>query len=971
MSEDNFWLNKIKAFLHDPPDKLLSIASHEERRNYLLKAIGLEYDIEPISDRLSSQLQRAIIGDEAVYDFRRTESNYWPIFIHTITAEQKRYSHIENKVRPTKIKRILQELLKLEIYAISSIYSKDADAKRNYFNIWRFFPGHLNDVISSDREFGQGFAEDFINLPADSRFPDHTIWEHLDLASAIAGAISTGELELFLFKISPVQSFIASARKEKDLWAGSHLLSYLSLTALKKVVDTFGPDSIIFPYLRGQPLLDVLLFPEQFKEWDNSKLLNSAMVANIPNRFLAIVGATEENIKRLTESIKTEIKRILENIVEEALESIVFSAIEDEKLSKFSISKEAIIEDAKKRVSNYFTVTTDFLLVSKIESLASSKDPVESYTALSNFVEKLDLPESEKEKYITWFSLMANVSKYRASPLGLYGLMYELLNESVGYKSATSEKQGAPAGFKCTVCGKEVGIMGSAKNEREFKEFWSLLSERNYQIKKNERLCPICLVKRYYPQWFKKNILKKQFPNRVFSESIWFEDIATITLSKSVTYHNKQMKLIDAIRQHPKHQELIDTVITISRFTKLDKMLQVIQKVMKEELLPSQFYYPESFDYDRFERNWLTAKLETDDRNELIHLLNKAKEILSSIYEDISIKSPPKYYAILVIDGDRIGKALIGDTLKSFVKYIHPRIYETNKDLINSAMKKVSSAGHETGVKRILNPSVHIAISKALMYFSVEIVPNIIAKHNGVTIYSGGDDILALLPMDTVVKCAIEISTAFSKSFDGWNLLPGLSMSGGIIFSHYLNPLFDSLDKARNLEKKAKREGGRDSLFIGFLKRGGQYTIAGGKWNVFKDENFLKLLSYFLPEETTQRYYASSQLIYDIVQNAEFVYEDALKDFMLSEFYRHLHPMIMISSEEKRAEIKELVEGLFKLLPYMGMEEHSLSHKVFAKDVDRESPKEDTEKVRNMQKRLVNLFLLVKNLVESETRLGA
>jgi hypothetical protein len=49
----------------------------------------------------------------------------------------------------------------------------------------------------------------------DTRVPDHSIWDHLDLTSAFAGAFAADpdqEVALLTVSLGPVQSFIAAAR---------------------------------------------------------------------------------------------------------------------------------------------------------------------------------------------------------------------------------------------------------------------------------------------------------------------------------------------------------------------------------------------------------------------------------------------------------------------------------------------------------------------------------------------------------------------------------------------------------------------------------------------------------------------------------------------------------------------------------------------------------------------------------------
>ena len=46
--------------------------------------------------------------------------------------------------------------------------------------------------------------------------------------------------------------------------------------------------------------------------------------------------------------------------------------------------------------------------------------------------------------------------------------------------------------------------------------------------------------------------------------------------------------------------------------------------------------------------------------------------------------------------------------------------------------------------------------------FASSIAPSIVADHGGTLIYSGGDDVLALLPMATAVRCARELEKTFA-----------------------------------------------------------------------------------------------------------------------------------------------------------------------------------------------------------------
>jgi len=102
--------------------------------------------------------------------------------------------------------------------------------------------------------------------------------------------MSKKERYLFLFTITPVQSFLAQARKTQDLYAGSFLLSHLCKTVLKNLP---GDTEVIFP--------------------ESSNI-------SLPNRFLAIVECSPVHLReigqRLVDLVNGELKRISELILE-------------------------------------------------------------------------------------------------------------------------------------------------------------------------------------------------------------------------------------------------------------------------------------------------------------------------------------------------------------------------------------------------------------------------------------------------------------------------------------------------------------------------------------------------------------------------------------------------------------------------------------------------------------------------------
>ena len=84
------------------------------------------------------------------------------------------------------------------------------------------------------------------------------------------------EAKYFHFTIGPVQSFVAQARRTKDFWAGSFLLSFLSGVAMAATEEAGG--KVLFP----KP-------DENYLRALRGKNAKGPRQGNVPNRFKAEV----------------------------------------------------------------------------------------------------------------------------------------------------------------------------------------------------------------------------------------------------------------------------------------------------------------------------------------------------------------------------------------------------------------------------------------------------------------------------------------------------------------------------------------------------------------------------------------------------------------------------------------------------------------------------------------------------------
>jgi len=102
---------------------------------------------------------------------------------------------------------------------------------------------------------------------------------------------------LFVCAIGPVQDFIATARRSRDLWYGSWMLSELSKAAAKKV-DVLFPKSLVFP---------------------DPALLETGSRLNVPNKISAIF---EEDPGQRGEEVREAVAFRMEELGEDALKPV-------------------------------------------------------------------------------------------------------------------------------------------------------------------------------------------------------------------------------------------------------------------------------------------------------------------------------------------------------------------------------------------------------------------------------------------------------------------------------------------------------------------------------------------------------------------------------------------------------------------------------------------------------------------------
>lgn len=270
-----FWKAKLSALFHDPLGKVLDVKNHEDKAQKIAAKLNIEYSRGP-EDPIASSMDRLPLPFENPYKKAGEQIRIAPDEIEIIHpfSSKKLSDDIKSKLNNANA-----DYVDLVSDLIDQNKGTDGiDYEKTYHAVWWNLP-YLTDMAQF--------------IPADSRIPNHSIIDHLDTTAALTPCVKGNYVEasLIAVAIGPVQELIAQARKTRDLWAGSYLLSYLIYKAIEKVGLNYGFDAIIYPYLRGIPFVKDTLENRLGVKLGNFCTLPpmSDKVASLPNIFVAVV----------------------------------------------------------------------------------------------------------------------------------------------------------------------------------------------------------------------------------------------------------------------------------------------------------------------------------------------------------------------------------------------------------------------------------------------------------------------------------------------------------------------------------------------------------------------------------------------------------------------------------------------------------------------------------------------------------
>jgi CRISPR-associated protein Cmr2 len=532
-----------------------------------------------------------------------------------------------------------------------------------------------------------------------------------------------------------VQDFIKSARRCRDLWYGSRLLSEVSRQVANALVEA-----------SGQSIEDVLVFPGRLSSREGEDV-------SVANKIQLTLPTDDRN----------EVKRIAE------------------------IGRRSLEEHLTQLAQRHFDQVEQQLRGLKCASPG-------------DFHRDLAMQQVQGMMEYFWAAVPFEEGQYGAARSRTEALLAARKNTR-NWDRATFEKFGVPKsaldGIRESVIDERV--YGDRRRRDRGYPDWARY--RAFGIRKSERLCGIGLLKR---------LGQLQTEEKAGEEVPPFHSTSHMASAPTRAYLDQrgdqeqwqafvdEMQRYDFVHEHrTRHTARSLTYQATSPWDEADQ--RTLRYTLPNQGESDNWGYDGVLLYpNRMEATGESSLLQrvqwvdSQERKEVSRsLLKLQRGVLKG-------KEPFAYYALLQADGDRMGRAIdaLGDQ------------------------------------------QLHKDFSQALDQRFASRCAKLVADHGGSLIYSGGDDVLALLPLHTALQCAQQLRELFSEAmayaFEGKKDAQGEdivhpTLSVGLAIAHHLEPFGEVREQARQAEHAAK-ESGRNRLAVILRKRGNAALRVVGPW---------------------------------------------------------------------------------------------------------------------------------------------
>ncbi|PPJ62819.1 type III-B CRISPR-associated protein Cas10/Cmr2 [Cuspidothrix issatschenkoi] len=860
-----YWRAKIWGLLHDPILKALHNNSGRGKNSFYQQLEVMKAWVETgktpdqsggkvlknilLADYIASASDRSALGSVTA------SINYAPgknpergleithllsgakqefkIKLHTELIESKRQEYLQKK----------EEELLAEID--NHLRTDIKNIKHLFWWLWRCLPQATCDLFKDNS---------LMLMPAETRLPDASIWSHLSMTSALAGALAGYDLTadqiqrwqgndelshpyLAVFSFSPVQELIKSSRKMRDFWAGSWLLHYLSAKVCWKLANQYGPDTLLYPSLYQQPLIDHWLLQEierlkeeekidfDFSKWVKPPLPKSLLTAGFPNVISLVLPKDKVHA-----AMQTAQQTLLEEWL--IIGDLVLNELQNERhwMRQLKPDHNSWQGWLKSQWQVYWTA----LPIGKGKQFKTAAIPenvddqlqtwLNQQNQAYNVSEKQKLFQSQELKFLREAyhkRLEEQHRKFSVNVGSWWGYIFDATRASLAaVKNARNWELPTAFGPRSTISG--IGPVVNPGNQDKDKKDWMTEGDTKKLWGKHdagffdgtEQLNATEVIKRG---------LHKILPKLL---GIKEEDITYPDLTSGVAGY---LKVNAGDTRHKLNFEKACQAI-VDKYPDIEITLAEMRDKwgipwMDEKTKPKK-YHPRLLN-----AGWILEDLPNSDQLKAEY----RQDINNIITEYYPNNNPSDWYVLAAGDGDSMSEWLKGIKLKNYGDYI-PSELSVNLESFPQFLE----------IQKRMGPSTHSALSRALLDFSNQLVPYLTQKrYAGRLIYGGGDDVLAytnlwewdkwLWDIRQCFKGAKDPREEFSNDGDYWKFKgksdqlvdrPLFTMgstatiSFGVVIAHHSVPLAIALESLWEAEDAAKKHEYHHSCLLPTEKHG-------------------------------------------------------------------------------------------------------------------------------------------------------
>jgi CRISPR-associated protein Cmr2 len=948
MNEDIFIL-KTACLFHDPPTKAWDIAkgkSHEEQAKNIIENSLKDTILEKAkdylnkrsviqSDRLSSAIDRWLLSILVGKDYSKfpcqeikIKNIFNPKFSQTIEKEptNKEVEKFTNKLneilKQVKDLRLAYHILYASYESLwieSNLPVSPADTRTPLHSVFdhNYAAASMVNWLTEGEKL-KGILL-FIDLGGPQRFISYSrklsdLWISSYFASALAWRI----FWIFIKALGPDVMILPTCRGNPFYYHSliSELIkNKVNENIVKKIKELaskildYDPDRDKIPKYAVVPVTATFILPdlEVLKKIDDFKEIDFT-----------------KGIKGLEEFVEKKYRKIWEEIYNRIIEIHEGDKEVQNILGKLSKSAEELLKECKQ------------FGFDKVPPL-----PIRVLALHTDKIHKLGLSYEEEAQY-SLYHYMFKLLGYEANRRKFYKFRSEeelKLFYMTSQHVKTWPKETAKGFEYCSVCGILPAILIFPSDEKEYSSYLDIELESLFSL--GERLCPYCLIKRLLTR---SEILKpimdmllgeisRELPICKFPS---VSDITLIPFKKS--FINKAMKIDDDKNLVNQFNQLFDKIFEIFKLlkkippVKLEPVIYVekkleenIEKLKSDELklrLKQILFMDSELCFLRTYMVKKEGKVETynmrTEWSRIIEKIRKNENMKKCMeLEKEEIEKLNTFYSLIKCDADNIGKIIQGKVEEGFRIDVKSYLYEALegdvkkliKSIMNNNREETKSICEQQGLKDIdekidkilktlskfkgeiiISPCYHSALSRALMNNAIRDT-KIIDENDGLTIYAGGDDLLAVVPVKNslIVTKKLRKTFSFPSEYKGFDkkmdyLMPSLvtaSRSFSIYFAHYMFPMYIVINRSVKLLESVKetkwningKEMKKDGIILSYSPRGGELSSILPLCNIKEtEEDVAKTLEDIIELNLDiEKGRFSSSLVRDLFDNLEII----------------------------------------------------------------------------------------------------